>query len=73
MKYYMIIIQNFNNGNPSAKAIYEYSVYDEALSTLYSTMVSALATEIIKDVTCLIMDEYCNITKSERWERTVQD
>lgn len=67
--YYLTVIQIFNDETPTAKAIYEYSTYAEALTALYSTMFSSLSTSNISEVTCLILDSECLTKKYERWTR----
>ena len=66
----MTVIQVFSDGSPTAKAIYDYNSYNDALSALYSTMFSSLAHENLSEVTCLIMDSECIAKKYERWTRS---
>lgn len=67
--YYFVTIQTFVDGSPTAKAIYDYSDYDTALSALFSTMVSSMANTNIKHVMCLIMNDGGQSIKYEQWDR----
>ena len=67
--YFLITIQKFNNGTATAKAIFEYSTEAEALSALYSTMASSIATETVSEAICVILNSIGVNMKYERWER----
>lgn len=66
--YFLIVIQKFND-DTTAKAIYEYNTEAEALSALYSTMASSIATEKVSAAICEILNSIGVNKKYERWER----
>ena len=67
--FYMVLIQTFEDGSPTAKALFEYETMDEAKSALFSTMFSSMSNENIKTVMCEIINEVGSVLKHERWER----
>lgn len=71
--FFVVIIQHFIDGSPTAKAIFEHENQDTATSTLYSTMASSMANENILSVVCLIMNESGSTIKYERWERPKEE
>lgn len=68
--YYLIQIQKFVNGDPSAKAIFEYATKDEALAAYYNTLASSLGNQNISSVLCSIINDAGNCEIKEYWERS---
>lgn len=67
--FYIVLIQKFMDGSPSAKALFEYDSKDTATSALFSTMASSMANNNIKSVLCMIIDDNGWTIKYEKWDR----
>ena len=67
--FFMVLIQAFEDGSPTAKALFEYETMDAAKSALFSTMASSMANENIKSVLCEIINDRGGVLKYEIWER----
>ena len=67
--FYFLVIQTFNDGTPTAKALFDYETMDAAKSALFSNMFSSMANASIKSVLCEIIDEKEIVLKHEIWER----
>jgi hypothetical protein len=65
----MVLIQTFEDGSPTAKALFEYETMDAAKSALFSTMFSSMANDNIKSVMCEIINDRGGVLKHEIWER----
>ena len=70
---YLVQIQKFNNGDASAKALFEYSTKEEAIGAAYSVLASSVANANISSVLCQILDDKGAVLKYEYWERPITE
>ena len=70
--YYLVQIQKFNNGDASAKALFEYGTITEATGAAYSVLASSIANANISSVLCQVIDGKGAVLKYEYWERPVE-
>ena len=67
--YYLIEISTYNNGEPTAKAIYSYETSDEATAAFYGKMRGAIVNVSYATELCMIVDGRGAVQRYEYWER----
>lgn len=66
---FLLTIQKFNNGNPTATSILGYENLESVTGAMFSTLASSVANTDIEFVCCMIINEYGNTLKHESWAR----
>lgn len=73
MKYYVIEITSYNNGNNDSKGIYEYDNKQDAIATFHSKMGGAMKNSTYATELLLVVSEEGSTVRMERFERPVEE
>jgi len=73
MKYYVIEITTYNNGNNDSKGIYEYESKQDAIATFHSKMGGAMKNTTYATELLLVVSEEGSTVRMERFERPVEE
>ena len=63
------VIEVSNDGTATAKAIYEYSSYTDAVRVFHQTLASMMSNAAVKWGLVQVINEYGTASKTERFER----
>lgn len=66
MKYYTLLIQKFDDGT-SKKSVYEFDTKKEALANFHKGLGSAMASDTVTHVLCIVLDDYGIIYQNEHF------
>lgn len=71
MEYYLMQVQQFNDGKAEARALFAYEKYEDALAAYHSVMFSSISDTTIKSVLAEIVNETGRQERYEYWVRPV--
>lgn len=66
---YLVVAQNFINGDPEARSLFAYDTLNEAQIAFHSNLASARSNENISSVLCMVLLKNGVVNKQEYWER----
>lgn len=72
MEYYLVQVQQFNDGKAEARGLFAYAKYEDALAAYHSVMFSSISDPTIKSVLCEIINETGRQERYEYWVRPVE-
>ena len=72
MEYYLMQVQQFNDGKAEALALFRYEKYEDALAAYHSVMFSSISDTTIKSVLAEIVNETGRQERYEYWVRPVE-
>ena len=70
-KYYLNQITTDKEGI-TAKSLFDYETFDEAVIVLHQVMASAMSNENVNHALCMIFNEAGTVLKVECWDRPIE-